>query len=79
MSITTTGPPEKREAGRNPCPGRPATNDISDQHDADTAENISQGCPESVAVQLRRRREASYRLPPLNSGRRDPWGACHDR
>jgi hypothetical protein len=75
MSTTTTGPPGKREEGRTPCQGRPSTNDTSDQHDADTAENISQVCQESVAAQLRRRREASYRLPPLGSGRRDPWGA----
>jgi hypothetical protein len=30
--------------------------------------------PWSHADALRRRREASYRLPPLESGRRDPWG-----
>lgn len=37
-------------------------------------------CPAgSVVHQLRRRREVSYRLPPLSSGRRDPWGASHDR
>jgi hypothetical protein len=29
---------------------------------------------DSVPAQLRRRREASYRCPPLqHSGRRDPW------
>lgn len=28
---------------------------------------------ESPGEQLRRRRSASYRLPPLASGRRDPW------
>ena len=27
---------------------------------------------EDIAAQLRRRREASYRLPPLADGRRDP-------
>jgi hypothetical protein len=27
---------------------------------------------ESIAAQLRRRREASYRLPPLADGHRDP-------
>lgn len=27
---------------------------------------------ETIAVQLRRRRAASYRLPPLADGRRDP-------
>jgi len=73
------GPPEK-EGSRIPCPGRPPTNAISDQQDADRAENNTQACPESVAAQLRRRREASYRLPPLKSGRRDPWRArSHDR
>lgn len=28
---------------------------------------------DTVAVQLRRRREAALRLPPLPSGCRDPW------
>jgi hypothetical protein len=28
---------------------------------------------ETVADQLRRRREAALRLPPLASGKRDPW------
>jgi hypothetical protein len=28
--------------------------------------------PESIAAQLRRRREAALRLPPLQSARRDP-------
>jgi len=28
---------------------------------------------ETPGEQLRRRRSASYRLPPLASGRRDPW------
>lgn len=28
--------------------------------------------PESIAAQLRRRRE-SKRLPPLSNGKRDPW------
>ena len=31
-------------------------------------------------AQLRRRREASYRLPPLACGCRDPWPCrCHER
>jgi hypothetical protein len=29
--------------------------------------------PESIAAQLRRRREASHRMPPLPDGRREPW------
>jgi hypothetical protein len=29
--------------------------------------------PESIAEQLRRRRQASLRLPPLATGKRDPW------
>jgi hypothetical protein len=28
---------------------------------------------DDIAVQLRRRREAARRLPPLASGKRDPW------
>jgi hypothetical protein len=28
---------------------------------------------EHVSVQLRRRRAAAWRLPPLSHGRRDPW------
>lgn len=28
---------------------------------------------DDVPVQLRRRREAAERLPPLDCGRRDPW------
>jgi hypothetical protein len=27
----------------------------------------------TIALQLRRRRAASYRLPPLHDGHRDPW------
>jgi hypothetical protein len=76
-----TGPPEKEE-GRTPCQGRPSnpTNAISDHDDADTGESSSVACSESIATQLRRRREASYRLQPLKSGKRDPWGApSHDR
>ena len=29
-----------------------------------------------IPLQLRRRREASLRLPPLDSGPRDPWAIC---
>lgn len=28
---------------------------------------------DDIALQLRRRREAAWRLPPLVSGKRDPW------
>jgi hypothetical protein len=66
------GPPKKVE-GRT-RQGRPSTNAISHHQEADTAEPNSEVCPESIAVQLRRRREASYRLAPLPSGRRDPLG-----
>jgi hypothetical protein len=68
------GPPKKVEGRTHQ--GRPSTNAISHRQEADTAEPSSTVvCFESIAVQLRRRREASYRLPPLPSGRRDPWGA----
>lgn len=66
--------PLKKVEGRT-RQGRPSTNAISHRQEADTAEPNSQVYSESIAVQLRRRREASFRLPPLQSGRRDPWGA----
>ena len=30
-------------------------------------------CPDPIPAQLRRRRAASYRLPPLACGKSDPW------
>jgi hypothetical protein len=30
-----------------------------------------------IPAQIRRRREASYRLPPMADGRRDPLDPCH--
>lgn len=51
----------EKEKGRTPA-GRPSTNNTS------TRES------NSLVQQAYRRREASYRLPPLeHSGRRDPW------
>jgi hypothetical protein len=50
---------------------QPTTTAISDHDEADEAKSSA----EQIAAQLRRRRAASYRLPPLSSGRRDPWGA----
>lgn len=32
----------------------------------------------AIPAQLRRRRAASHRLPPLACGARDPWRRCHD-
>lgn len=48
----------------NPREGRPAEDG--------TARGSLDGSPGSVPVQLRRRRDAALRLPPLPCGRRDP-------
>jgi hypothetical protein len=59
--------PPKQEAHPGEKVG-PATNPI--------ASSVPPADPtptETIADQLRRRREASLRLPPLPSGKRDPW------
>jgi hypothetical protein len=54
---------------------RPAVNGAAEEKtpgDGISAASLSQPA-ETVAEQLRRRRRASWRLPPLESGLRDPW------
>lgn len=71
MSAANLDPP-KRVKGRH---SQPLTNETGHHQEADTTEPSNQVCSESIAAQLHRRREAAYRLPPLPSGKRDPWGA----
>lgn len=59
---TRGGPPQIEEAG--PATGPATSTNIN---------RAAQSSRSDVAVQLRRRRSASWRLPALACGRRDPW------
>jgi hypothetical protein len=48
-----------------------ATTSPTDVQEVDNHTNAPHGT--AIAVQLRRRRAASYRLPVLDCGRSDPW------
>jgi hypothetical protein len=54
-----------------PAGDREAGKSISDESSDDNLPADT----DSIPQQLRRRREASYRLPPLADGRRDPLDA----
>ena len=74
---TTDGPPDS-ETARLGVPGRSAKGATKpQQQDERSAENRRR----ELAEQLRRRREAADRLPPLNTGKRDPlqWSARDGR
>jgi len=53
---------------------RPVVSGAAEENAADelSAESLPPDT-DSIAAQLRRRREAVKRLPPLDSGKRDPW------
>lgn len=87
MSEPLKGPPDSRGAApegtatRHSCPA-----DIEDHNRSIRRCSVSDECvcerscahgwaaDQSIPAQLRRRREAAYRLPPLpHSNRRDPW------
>jgi hypothetical protein len=57
------GPPENDEGGALTSPA-----DVEVDSHTTNATDVT-----AIAVQLRRRRAASYRLPVLDSGRADPW------
>jgi len=63
-----TGPPGTAERS-------PAEGSVPDDDCRSVETNLPPGTPvvpDDIAAQLRRRREASWRLPPLESGFRDP-------
>lgn len=58
--------------GPAPPGGQPIDQAAAKPQDASSLTNSTDDVPQ----QLRRRREASLRLPPLDSGVRDPWDIC---
>ncbi len=56
---------EMTRPGGAPTPNRAAEQSITDANTVPVADDIP--------AQLRRRRNAALRLPPLEDGRRDPW------
>jgi hypothetical protein len=62
LAVISMGPPEieERAPGKESAPSRSSKNPTASYTD-------------DIAQQLRRRREAAKRLPPLSNGKRDPW------
>lgn len=60
-----TGPPDRRKGPHRSDTARPKPDEKHTFQSAPPVYRYPDG--------LRRRRAASYRLPPLASGRRDPW------
>lgn len=61
MTDRENGPPKEDRAPRGPIRSRGSATTPTTNH------------PTAYLVQLKRRREASRRLPVLDSGRSDPW------
>lgn len=68
------GPPGPKDAGRShtqePAPAAESDNSTTNAPKITTP---SRQCPANTVAELHRRRQASYRLPSLDCGCRDPW------
>ncbi len=57
----------------NDAPGQKTEGVAVNLKQAGTCSEVTEAPRQDVGTQLRRRRQASYRLEPLPCGRRDPW------
>jgi hypothetical protein len=72
------GPPGGQDGSGPAPPGEPGHHDSATAKPPNTSQNSAprRQCDSDA---MRRRRQASYRLPPLDCGCRDPWPCRCDR